>query len=60
MYLRVLRARELLATTDRIQYDISKECGFTDTSYFHRTFKKLTGCIPGQYRDMHYHEDVIN
>lgn len=60
LYLRVLRARELLTTTDRIQYDISKECGFTDISYFHRTFKKLTGCAPGEYRSMHFHKEVSN
>ena len=53
MYLRVLHARELLAHTDRTQYDISRECGFTDTPYFHRIFKKFTGVLPGQYRSLH-------
>jgi AraC-like DNA-binding protein/mannose-6-phosphate isomerase-like protein (cupin superfamily) len=52
LYLRVLKARELLATTDRIQYDICKECGFSDISYFHRTFKRLTGRVPGDYRSL--------
>ena len=49
-YLRVLRAQELLSSTDRTQYDISLECGFQSLTYFHRVFKKFTGLLPGQYR----------
>ena len=49
-YLRVLRAQEMLRTTDRTQYDVAISCGFESTSYFHRVFKKITGERPGQYR----------
>ncbi len=49
-YLRILRAQELLRTTDQTQYAICLNCGFSDQAYFHRVFKKHTGMLPGQYR----------
>ena len=52
LYLRVMRARELLSTTDRKQFDISRECGFANEYYFHRVFKKITGLLPGEYRKL--------
>lgn len=49
-YLRILHARELLAQTDRIQFDVGRSCGFYDTAYFQRVFKKMTGVLPGEFR----------
>ncbi len=30
--------------------DVAISCGFSNMSYFTRTFKKKTGCTPSQYR----------
>lgn len=44
-------AKKLLVTTQKPLTDIALEVGFNDTFYFIKTFKKLTGVTPGQYRD---------
>lgn len=49
-YLRVLHAREMLAETGRIQFDIGRSCGFYDAACFQRAFKRLTGVLPGEFR----------
>lgn len=43
-------AKELLATTKKPLTDIALEVGFNDTFHFIKTFKKVTGMTPGQYR----------
>ena len=48
--LRIQRAAELLASTDRRVGDIAWECGFSDAGYFAKTFREMKGCTPGQYR----------
>lgn len=48
--LRVERAAELLLTTDRKINAIALDCGFSDMSYFTRTFRERKGCTPRQYR----------
>lgn len=40
---------EMLLTTDLSITDISLECGFNDTSYFIKTFKKFKNLTPKQY-----------
>jgi AraC-like DNA-binding protein len=30
--------------------DVAKMCGYENTPYFHKIFKKLTGMTPGAYR----------
>lgn len=47
---RVQRAAELLASTDRLVSDIGAECGFQEMSYFAKTFRELKGCTPGAFR----------
>ena len=47
---RVQRAAELLASTDRKISEIGAECGFQEMSYFARTFRALKGCTPGAFR----------
>lgn len=49
---RVRRACEQLRESDRSITDISYECGFSGTSYFSKTFKKLMACTPSEYREM--------
>lgn len=47
---RIQRAAELLAATDRRISDIGASCGFQEMSYFARTFRELKGCTPREYR----------
>ena len=44
------KAAELLISTDRKLSDIGAECGFQETSFFAKTFRKLKGCTPGEFR----------
>lgn len=48
--LRVQKAAELLASTDRKIADIGALCGFQEMSYFARTFRTLKGRTPSAYR----------
>ncbi len=31
--------------------EIGEQCGFQDMSYFARTFRKIQGCTPKEYRN---------
>ncbi len=47
---RMLRARNLLATTDNPVYVIAELVGMANESYFGRKFKESTGLSPGAFR----------
>ncbi len=47
---RVRKATELLSSTDMKIVDIGVECGFSEMSYFAKTFRELQGCSPSEYR----------
>ncbi|MFC5470495.1 AraC family transcriptional regulator [Cohnella suwonensis] len=47
---RLVRAKELLLTTDDNVESIAYSCGFQGMPYFYRAFKKLTGLSPRAYR----------
>ncbi|MDY3281174.1 AraC family transcriptional regulator [Dysosmobacter sp.] len=49
--LRVQKAAELLAGSDRKISDIGEQCGFREMSYFTKTFRELMGCPPSRYRE---------
>jgi AraC-like DNA-binding protein len=52
-YLKMLRinhAKQLLASTNRTQESIARECGYQDNSAFYRAFVSSTGCAPGKWR----------
>ncbi|MFL6119808.1 helix-turn-helix transcriptional regulator [Actinophytocola sp.] len=52
--LRIDRAKELLADpahASRGIGEISRQCGFANAAHFSRTFRKLTGSSPSDYRD---------
>lgn len=51
--LRIQRAAELLGSTDRKMYQISKAVGYDNVKYFFRIFKKKMGVTPEQYRREH-------
>lgn len=50
MNLRINKAMELLRQTDRSVIDISQAVGFRDSTHFSRTFKRLKGVSPREYR----------
>lgn len=47
---RILRACQILRETDNPLSAISASCGFDDTNYFSRSFKKITGLTPYVFR----------
>ena len=48
--LRMRWASQQLALAERSLATVAVEAGFCDQSHFNRTFKRLTGMAPGQYR----------
>ncbi len=47
---RISNAKQMLAETDCSIGEIVEKCGFSDNSNFSRTFKKLTGLSPSNFR----------
>lgn len=47
---RIQRASELLLSTNMRSNEIAFRCGFSDISYFTRSFRELTGYTPVEYR----------
>ena len=45
------RAVQLLEEQDMTVAQIAAECGFSETSNFSHTFKRVYGCTPSQYRE---------
>lgn len=55
-YLNVLRleeAKNLLLNSNMKVMDIAKKCGFNDSSYFNRAFRRIYQSSPEQYRKVH-------
>ena len=50
MRARIEKAKTLLSTTDFSLSVISRSCGFSSSSYFSQTFKKVAGVSPSSYR----------
>ena len=48
--IRVHRASDLLRKTSRPIQQIADQCGFTESNYFARIFKKIQGVSPNEYR----------
>ncbi len=48
--IRCQRAAKLLTSTDTSISEIGRQCGFSDHSYFTRTFRKYIGTVPANYR----------
>ena len=44
------RAKELLASSDMMSYEIAEAVGYPDPRYFASLFKKRTGVTPSEYR----------
>ena len=47
---RVRRSLKLLSGTALSMPEIAERCGFSDANYFSRTFKKIHGTTPNEYR----------
>jgi AraC-like DNA-binding protein len=50
MHVRCRKAAELLKGTERTITDIAFDCGFSDSNYFTRCFRRIMGQTPKQYR----------
>lgn len=57
--LRIRLAMKLLETTSLSISDISWKCGYTDTTYFGKVFKRHTGMLPKKYQLMHHKNSSI-
>ncbi|MCR2806370.1 helix-turn-helix domain-containing protein [Paenibacillus soyae] len=51
---RLVRAKELLLSTDDTIESIAIACGFQGMRHFYQNFKQLTGVTPRQYRNGNY------
>ena len=49
--MRISGAKELLADPAIRIHEIAEKTGFSDVAHFSRSFKKITGCTPGEYRN---------
>ena len=54
MEYRIRKAKILLLTTNMKSYEIAVETGFANESYFSRSFKKMTGLSPSEFRRQEY------
>lgn len=50
---RMEQAKKMLTDTRYKLYHVSLAVGYTDASYFARTFKKAVGMMPSEYRERH-------
>ena len=48
---KIEQANFLLTDTNKSISEISRELGFSDNHNFSRTYKRLTGLTPSEYRD---------
>ena len=55
---RLKLAKRLLELTDRPVAEVALECGFSDASYFTKTFRQTFGITPKDYRNQ-FKEDFI-
>ncbi len=47
---RISHAKRLLNTTDMKIYEVAQECGYSNSNYFTKVFKEVTGISPAEYR----------
>ena len=49
--IRVEQARRLLMDPALRVHEVAERTGFSDVAHFSKSFKKFTGCTPGEYRN---------
>lgn len=47
---RIAKAKELLIATTLKQYEVAQKIGYSDSKYFGKVFKEVTGLSPAEYR----------
>ena len=57
---RISAAKNLLSNPTQTIESIAKQCGFSDTKYFYRIFKKKEHSTPSEYRNAFYHKKLVN
>jgi two-component system, response regulator YesN len=55
---RVERAKELLAASDMMGYEVAEAVGYPDARYFASLFKRRTGMTPSEYRKTLFRGDA--
>lgn len=55
---RILRAKKLLKETEESVQEVAELSGYHSIPYFHRTFKKLVGKTPAEYRKNNRNADL--
>lgn len=50
---RINKAKELLCGTELKLYQIAEQVGYTDSKYFSKVFKEITGQLPTEYRKVY-------
>ncbi|HEY9256415.1 helix-turn-helix transcriptional regulator [Chitinophaga sp.] len=50
--IKIEKAISLISTHDHSLTSIAYECGFTDQAHFTKTFRRITGLLPRQYRNI--------
>lgn len=53
--MRIERAKDLLANSSLLTYEIAEQIGINDSSYFSLLFKKHTGLTPTEYKNQFIH-----
>lgn len=56
---RIARAAQLLCETSQSAQSIAQQTGFNDPRFFHRLFRRHTGCTPGQFRRQFQHTEIL-
>ncbi len=51
LQLRVEKAKELFRQTNLKIYEVAEAVGFQDPKYFTKSFKRITGVSPNQYKE---------
>lgn len=49
-HMRIIRAQNMLISSNATVTDIMCSCGFTSLCYMDRMFRRIHGCSPGEYR----------
>jgi AraC-like DNA-binding protein len=57
-HLRIDRGKYLLCSHDLKLKDVASRCGYRDTSYFCRVFKRVTRATPAEYRAIYRSQNV--
>lgn len=58
--LRIQEACELLLTTNLTIYDIQCRSGYQDSKSFYRSFRRITGMTPSEYKSYHLTQEENN